>query len=131
MVVSAGQAQDPEIRGAYPGLFAANTNVGEGTATMFTTAGIPLPQNRWTGSNRSGYSNPQYDQLADAFTMALERSERNRLLVEITRLFSEELPGIALSFQPQPWVHVAEVHGPKLASPDSNMSWNIHEWEFR
>lgn len=131
VVVPAGQAQDPEIRGAYPGLFAANTNVGEGTATMFTTAGIPWPYNRWTGSNRSGYSNPQYDQLADAFSMALQRSERARLLVEITRLFSEDVPGIALSFQPQPWVHIAEVRGPKLASSDSNMSWNIYEWEFR
>ncbi len=48
----------------------------------------------------------------------------------MARIFSEDLPGIPLSFQPQPWVHIWGVRGPKLVAAESNMSWNIHEWEL-
>ncbi len=131
IAIPTAQAQDPELRGAYPGLFAANTNVGEATATIFTTAQIPLPENRWTGSNRSGFSHAEYDRLVDAYTTALDRNERNRLLVDISKIFAEELPTISLSFQPQPWVHISEVAGPQVVPAETNVSWNIHEWAFR
>jgi ABC-type transport system substrate-binding protein len=89
------------------------------------------PENRWQGSNRGGFANADYDRLAAAFTTALEPAERTRLLVEITKLVSEELPSISLFFSAQAWVHTSDLRGPKLVAPETNMSWNIQEWEFQ
>ncbi|MEA2642809.1 MAG: hypothetical protein QOF51_4203 [Chloroflexota bacterium] len=47
------------------------------------------------------------------------------------RLVSEELPTISLYFQPRLIAHVAALSGPQPLSPNSEVSWNIHEWEWR
>jgi peptide/nickel transport system substrate-binding protein len=125
------QAQDNQARATFPSMFTFQTQVGEAALIGQTTTGIPRAENRWTGGNRGGFSNSEYDRLVDTFLTTLDRSERIGLLVEMTRIFSEELPAISLFFRTQPWVFVSELSGPKLVASESNMAWNIQEWEFR
>ena len=130
-VLSAAQAQDNEVRATFPGMFANNTNVGEPALLNQTTTRIPRPENRWQGGNRGGWSHPEYDRLASAFTTALDPSERTRLIVEMAKIYSEELASISLFFRTIPWAHVAALRGLQVVAPEANMAWNVHEWEFR
>jgi hypothetical protein len=44
---------------------------------------------------------------------------------------TEDAPSISLLIRGQPWLYVAGLKGIGLAPPEGNVSWNIHEWEFR
>ena len=70
--------------------------------------------------------------LACAGTLrALDASERTRLTVAMARIFNEDLPAISLFFNTQPWIFVSALQGPKMVASESNVSWRIHEWDFR
>ena len=94
-------------------------------------ADMARAETRWQGGNRGGFSSPDYDRFAEALTTALQPSERTRVLVEITKIVSEELPTISLFFRAQAWVFASDLSGPQLVAAETNMSWNIHEWDFR
>ena len=130
-VLPAAQAQDGQARASFPGLYTFNTTVGEATLIDQTTARIPRAENRWAGGNRGGWSNTEYDRLVESFTTTLDRDERGRQVARMAAIYTEELPAISLFFRTQPWAFVAALRGLTLVAPESNMSWNVHEWEFR
>lgn len=130
-VLPAALAQDGEARSTFPAMFINNTGSGEPTLLGFASTNISRPENRWRGNNRGGWSNPEYDRLLDAFTTTLDRTERGRLMAHMARIFTDEVAAISLFFRTQPWAHVAALTGPRVVAPESNMAWNIHEWEFR
>jgi peptide/nickel transport system substrate-binding protein len=93
----------------------------------FSSGQIGTLANRWSGANRGGWSNPEYDRLYDAFTTTLDPAERTRQLVAIYRTLSEELPGFPMYFDVKVLASAAGLRGPEPGSP----LWNIHEWEYR
>ena len=105
--------------------------MGEPALLGLTTSGVPRPENRWAGPNRGGWSNPEYDRLAEAFNMTLDRDERARQVAEMARIYSEDLPAISLFFPTQPAAYVAALQGPLLVPAETNLLWNVHQWEFR
>ena len=55
------------------------------------TSGIPLPENRFVGTNYARYSNPEFDALIDRFLSAIPHTERIDSLRGIMRHISENL----------------------------------------
>ena len=130
-ILPAAQAQDNQVRSSFPGLYTFNTGLGVSALLNYTSERIPRPENRWQGGNRGGWSNESYDRLAASFNTTLDQSERERQAVEMARIFADDLPAISLFFRTQPWIYVKGLTGLQLVAPESNMSWNIHTWEFR
>lgn len=130
-VLPAAQSQDNQVRATYPGVFTNNTAVGVPALMNHTSERIPRPDNRWQGGNRGGWSNPAFDRLAEAFNTTLDQSERERQAVEMARIVADDVPEVSLFFRTQPWVYVNALKGPRLVAPESNMSWDIHTWEFK
>ena len=130
-VVPAAQAQDPEVRSTFSSIYTNNTGVGESTAIQMVSSGIPTPANRWRGSNRGGWSQPEYDRLVESYERTLDTGQRSQQMVQMMRIFNDELPAISLFFRTQPWAHVAALTGIVVVAPESSMAWNVHEWEFR
>ncbi len=128
-VLPVALAQDAEARGTFSGMFSANGNL-EG-AVNFKSAIFPGTPNRFPNESRGGWVNPEYGRLLDAYNTALDASERTRLTVEMARIFNEDLPAISLFFNTQPWIFVSALQGPKMVASESNVSWRIHEWDFR
>lgn len=129
-VIPAAQAQDAQLGATFPGLLTRTTFSGLTTLTRFTIEGIPRGENRWTGVNRGGWSNTEYDQLVDRFNGILDASERARQVEQLIRLFTSELPAIPLYFLSSPFPYAAALRGPHQAPPGANRLWNIHEWEL-
>jgi peptide/nickel transport system substrate-binding protein len=128
-VLPAALGQDPEARASFAGLFTNSGNL-QG-AINFKATLFPGSPNRLQNESRGGWSNAEYAQLSDAFNTTLDASERTRLTVEMMKIFSDQLPALSLFFGAQAWVFLADLQGPKLVASETNMSWNIHEWEMR
>jgi peptide/nickel transport system substrate-binding protein len=125
------QAQDSHLRAIFPGIYHNNQGLGVMTLLDHASSAIPREETRWIGSNRGGWSNPEYDRLAESLNNALARDERQRLVAEMSRLLSEQLPTISVFFAYHHWAHVSGLKGPKVVAPGSNVAWDIHEWTFQ
>ena len=84
-----------------------------------------------SGANRGGWSNPEFDRLAQSLNTTLDRAERAQQAAQLVKLYTEDVGSISLFFRTQPWAHVAALRGPMLVAPESNVAWNVHEWELR
>jgi peptide/nickel transport system substrate-binding protein len=132
-IVPVSRSRDAEERATFSGVQnATGQGVWEDRMRFLGSADIGTPQNRWQGQNRGGWSSPEYDQLWEAFTVTLDRSTRNRQIVQMEALVSEQLPVIPLFFN-----FAASAYLSALVGPDPNtfndtlLSWNIHEWQLR
>lgn len=124
--------QDPQTRALFPGLFNWSTaGPSDDWLPNYTAIKIPGAETRWSGNNRGGWANPDYDRLADAFATSLDREERSGIAVEMLRFLSEQLPIIPLYYNLDVAAHVAALHAPRLVAPNGSIGWNMHEWELR
>jgi peptide/nickel transport system substrate-binding protein len=132
-VLPAVQLRDAQLRATYPAMY---TTQGGGSTedrlNVFASSTIPTPANRFTGNNRGGWSNPEYDRLWDSFNRTLDRSEQNRQVVQMLKIASEELPAIPIYFNFAPTAHLSTLKGPALGAriPDAHIQWDIHLWEW-
>lgn len=120
-VMPAAQVRDPEARNTFPGM---SMSVGGGVAGWISSA-MGTPANRWAGSNRGGWSFPDYDRLYEVYNGTLERSQRDQRVIEMARLVSDQLPGLILYDN-----FVYQVHFARLSGPRAGPLWNLHEWEI-
>jgi peptide/nickel transport system substrate-binding protein len=126
IVLSAAALRDNQLRASFPGVYTVSSVRLESLAP----GSIPTPANRWTGSNRGGWVNTEYDRLWDAFNATIDPTERTRELVQMLRLFSEEIPGWVLYYNPSVAAHYVTLRGPNTASLNADV-WNVYEWELR
>lgn len=89
------------------------------------------PETRWFGQNRGGWSNAEYDRLIESWLTTLDRNESTRLLAEAVRVRTDDLGVIPLHFNPGAFAYATGIQGIRLKAPDTDVAWNIHEWEFR
>jgi peptide/nickel transport system substrate-binding protein len=130
-VLPAAQATDNETRASFPSLFSFSTTPGEFNLAVMSSKGIPSADNRWVGSNRGGWANPEFDRLAEAFGNALDPSERVRDIAQMTRVFTEDVPVISVQFDQITMAHAAALRGPEAVAQEAAVAWNLHEWELR
>jgi len=126
-VLPAAQAQDSQMRSTFPGAYVFNTNLGDAALLGAASGAMPRPENRWSGSNYGGWSNPEYDRLYDSFNTTLDRAERDGIMVRLMTLVNDELPGLPLYYNPRVVAHTAELVGPRAGGD----TFNVHDWELR
>jgi peptide/nickel transport system substrate-binding protein len=112
---------DREARAKFRSMFSTDG----GALPTLGTVGAPNAENRWTGSNRGSWSHAEFDGLASAHESTLDRSERTRLLAQMARIYSDELPSTPIWYQVTPVAHFRAVRGPK----DDTAS-DIHLWQW-
>jgi ABC-type transport system substrate-binding protein len=103
---------------------------------LFLTSEIGSPENRWTGINRTGWSNAEYDRLVAAYRHTLDRREMDRLSVQILKVLSEEVPGLVAYESPSLLAMAGNLHGPQFGGPGTpgrpatTEFWDVERWEF-
>lgn len=102
----------------------------ESSADQVISSQIGNAANRWRGSNRGRYVNPEIDRLWDAFNTRLERSERNQAFVQLIKIVTEELPIFSWYLNIRVQEHVADLKGPAITTPYTLVQWNIHQREW-
>jgi peptide/nickel transport system substrate-binding protein len=127
----AAQSRDGQIRGTFPTLFTGGGITGDDQFINFTSPRIPNADNRWVGNNRGGWSNPDYDRLAEQFNVALDRSERGRLVAQMIRFFNDDVAALSLYYNPGMVAFTSAIEGPRLSAPEPLRTWNIQEWRWK
>ena len=131
-LVAVVEADNAELGNTFPGMFARTSTSSLAALDANTTARIPRPETRWIGSNRGGWSNPEYDRLARAFTTTLDAHARAEQVTQMARIYTGELPSISQFFLNRPIPYPVGLSGPKsVLSVETSWSFNVHEWEFR
>jgi ABC-type transport system substrate-binding protein len=131
MVLPVAQTSDAQARATFPALMNTNATAIERVVQYFTTSQIGSSANRWGGNNRGGWSHPEYDRLFDIYRSSLDRSERERSIIDMMAMVSEQLPGVKLFVNVDVLAHLGTVSGPEVATPESLVIANIHDWELR
>jgi peptide/nickel transport system substrate-binding protein len=129
-VLPAAQSRDQQARATFPGMHTTNANSGEEGLNYFTSAYIGSASNRWGGSNRGGWSNPDYDLLWEGHRTSLDSNQRDRHLVQMMVLVSQVLPGFKNHFNVDVVAHLSTLRGPMTAVPEGLALWNVHKWDL-
>jgi peptide/nickel transport system substrate-binding protein len=131
-VISTAQFRDAEFRSKFRGLYSTTSGSAQDVRLEFmTSSGIPTAENRWTGSNYGAWSSPEFDQTFRTFNATLDRTERNRLAVELLRLINDDVALIPLFHNFEVAAHFPSLTGPEKPVYFSGLSWNIHQWEMK
>jgi len=111
-------------------MYTNSQNCCESALLGLTKLTIPTAENKWSGGNRSGWTSPEYDRLAESFSGTIAQADRETQLSQMVKIFTEDVGAVTLFIRPQPWVYVSELKGIGLVPPEGNMSWNIYQWEL-
>ena len=122
---------DPEYRATWPSVHTSAAPLGEAAISRWTSAQIGSPSNRWRGQNAAAWSNPEYDRLYDAFNSTLDRAERDRQVVQMMRVLTEDAGALFFFHNPSVIAHTGALSGPQVGAPDHLLAWNVHEWQLR
>jgi peptide/nickel transport system substrate-binding protein len=124
-VMSQALILDLEAISTYPGIV-QETAGGEGLDRVDGTR-ISSAANRWRGSNRGGWADPELDVQMERYNSALTVADRVQALTQMMKIQTEQLPSVPVNFNLQVVAHLAALKG-----PDQEIrSWNIHEWEWQ
>jgi peptide/nickel transport system substrate-binding protein len=123
-------ASDRRLRVTFPALEA--TQSGSSHPTAYKTSQIPLPENNYSGTNRSRYSHPEMDELIDRYFVTIPVEERNRLMARMVNHLTERVVNIGIFYIMEPVAvsnRMANVALPK--GVDNLLGWNVHEWDVK
>ncbi len=124
---------DGQARATFGAMHLTGTSGFErGFGNVLRSAVISRPENRWQGSNRGGWSNAEFDRLWDLYTTTLDPTTRIQQLVQMEKLFTEEVPAIPMYYQPTITAYLGGLKGPTLrisAEPEALL--RIWEWEWQ
>jgi peptide/nickel transport system substrate-binding protein len=132
-LVSSAESADPQSGATHPGISLSATGGSEvQQMALYRSSEVRNAESRWRGENLSGYMNPTFDQLLEAFNVTLDQNERVQQRVQMAKLLSEELPSIPLTYNPNMHAYLAAVKnvGPVNVLTTGRMTWNIERWEL-
>lgn len=131
LIPAAQRDASDELKATYPAMSINNATLSDDPGlNKFYSPIVAAPANRWSGSNKSGYSNPEYDRLYDAWLAAVDPRERERIVVQTTKFISEELPMLPLYFNYLVVAYPQTLVGPLPKAPASTPHHNVHEWRW-
>ena len=128
--IPAAQSGDGQVRGTVPALSSVATGGGESNLNFLTRSQTPTPANRWRGNTRGAGFSEEYERLWDAFETTLDRSERDRQVIQMMKLATEDVAMLWLFHNPNVTAHLSTLKGPEFGAPETLVNWNIHLWEL-
>jgi peptide/nickel transport system substrate-binding protein len=133
--LSSTEERDPQVRATYSSLYVQASGLTEvQQMTRYRSSEIGTAENHWRGDNVTGWANPAYDQLVDAFSVTLDQNERIQQRAQMARLLTDELPSIMLTENPNPHAYLSTVKNITPRPPyltTGRITWNIERWELQ
>jgi peptide/nickel transport system substrate-binding protein len=121
------QRNSQEDRAKTPGMFGGNVPLPD----QYQSRNVARPENRWSGVNRFGFTNPDLDRFAGGYLTALDRSDRVAQLAQMERVALEQVAAI-----PTYWTAVITAYASNLKGVRPNLVPEIgagpiwdYEWE--
>ncbi len=122
----AAEQRLPEPQSAFPGVNMTGSGAMDTSLPSYVSSNIASRATNWAGRNRAGWVSPAYDRWWDLYNSTLVKPERQRQIVEMAKLVSDEVPVFFAWFSIGGVAHVAALRGPL----GEVSFWNVHEWEI-
>jgi peptide/nickel transport system substrate-binding protein len=99
----------------------------------YSAAQLPAERNRFTGKNRPGWVDPDYEGILPRFERSLVQTERDDLAVELERILTSSAAVARLHYNPEPAAARSSVRGVlgKSMGQIPTYIWNIQEWTIQ
>lgn len=130
-VLPSALSRDAEAQHRFGGIGQRVVGGQEAPWLYLTAAEIGSPADRWRGQNRTGWTDPEFERVWQLYNTALDRSERARHAVQLTKMVSDHLPVLMMYYQIIVNAHAAALRGPEAGTVSTLAFWNIHHWELR
>ncbi len=125
-IVPSALLNDREARAKLAGVGITGSGVLP-TVTRWQTKNSTAVENRWTGSNRGGYSNPTADALVDRLQVTIPADERVALHRQILQEMMGDVVIMPLFWDLDPILLLKHVRG--VDSPTGSVNYNVLEWD--
>lgn len=123
------QASDREYRATLPGTDLVRQPFDP---ARLISKDIPTPQNNWVGSNRTGWSDPEHDRLADLYYVTIPLNERRQHIAGMMKILTEQAMPLGVIYDVGPVMISARMLNVAENLPEGVAeSWNSHEWDYR
>lgn len=130
-IVPAQRDRDREFRSTFPA-FDIRQNPNEtGRLFRFHSTRVALPENRFVGENNPRYMNSELDTLLERYFVTIPLGERNRILAQIMRHFTENVVLMGLFYTMEPTLVSNRIKNLKGRQQGSTQAWNAHEWDVQ
>jgi peptide/nickel transport system substrate-binding protein len=130
-VMALAQQRDREFRSKIPGVGFQNRTMRYDNM-VWTSDQMTTAENRWRGSNYTGYVNPILDELWPKVLGTPDPKEREAILVEALRVMTEDAFVNVTHVEPAPVAYRTGLSGPRQPwSEVGAFVWNIWEWHWK
>ncbi len=127
VVIPPQQYDDREYRITRPAFELSRQSASVTAVAQYNSQNVPSPENRWTGSNRIRYQNPEFDELSDRLLITIPWTERIDLLRQIIRHMSERALILFQFYDVGPTLIGNRLTGVSKGT----LMYNAHLWEVR
>ncbi len=126
VVIPVQRLTDVEYRTTHPSFEVVRYRSGAGRVEQLHGSAAPLPTNRFTGTNRSRYINPEFDALIDNYLATIPWEPRMRALGQVVHHISDQLNVMGLFYDVRPTLIGNRLQNAYVQNP----TWNVHEWNL-
>jgi ABC-type transport system substrate-binding protein len=127
VIIPRQQASDREYRNTRPAFELVRQ---PRDLDRFRSSEIPLPENRFTGNNRTRYRNPDFDALLDRYFVTIPLQDRYQILGQIVNTMTDQLVTLAMYYPIEPMMIGNRIKNASAPPGDlPNPTWNAFEWD--
>lgn len=132
IILTEQQRSDREFYSTYPAFDAAGSSNGTAEFISFHSSQVKTPQNRYTGANRSGYTNAELDALIEQFFTTIPMRERMDVAGQVVRHLTENVVFLPMFYDLLPtMVSDRLLNAPARVSQGYTLTWNAYAWDVR
>jgi len=125
VLVPSQRTQDREYRATRPAFEIVRQPGGPKELERIYGKNTPLPENNFTGVNRSRYQSAELDGLVDRYRSTIPLNDRVEILKQISRFVSDQLVVIPLFWDPTPTMVSNRLKN--VTSPGD--TWDAQGWD--
>ncbi len=126
VVIPVQRLADLEYRTTMPSFEMIRFPNGAENVWRLHSSQAPLPENRFNGSNRSRFINPEFDGLIDRYLTTIPWNERMRVLGDLVHEISDQLIMMGLFYDVKSFMVANRLTG---FTPADNATWNCETWD--
>jgi peptide/nickel transport system substrate-binding protein len=131
-ILTESQRTDREFYSTYPAFDAAGSSNGTSEFFSFHSSQIKTAQNRYTGSNRSGYTNSELDGNIERFFTTVPIPERMQVASQVVSHLTENVVFLPMFYDLTPtMIGNRLVNVPMKVSQGNTVTWNAHLWDVK
>jgi len=119
------RASDREFRATRPAFEVVRQPGGWSELERFYGPNTPLPENSFTGVNRTRHRNAEFDALIDRFFLTVPRPERMDILKRIVNYMTDQVVILPVFWDPSPTMIANRL---KNVSDPGDV-WDVHLWD--